>query len=342
MFLSCLALIAARKLTYPTPNLSGLGLSIISSLIKTMGGNVSVTSKVGEGSRFHLKIPVRVPRDPTVTVDENVSDSCDADSNQTLDSRRLPIYEDVAQPGVTLPLSPGVQGPASSFSQSGSQANGPMDLLSGPHPSYVPEVKLEEGRSQRRKSICQPSKQTPSLPKFDFQPQSNLVLVVDDNSVNRKILGKMLSTYNIEYETASNGREAVDALLASRNATGDLSRPRFGLVFMDVSMPVMDGNAAIKAIREAKITVPIVALSANVLTQERDRTICLGANESHTKPILRADLHQLCTKFLYKAGEHQNITASSPEFQARQHGMFSKSSSSSGSSATDSESSTLS
>ena len=305
------------------PHLSGLGLSIISSLIKTMGGNVSVTSKAGEGSRFHLRIPVRVPRNPTVTVDEDVSDSCDADSNQTLDSRRLPIYEETAQSSVILPLPPGVQRSSGTLSQSGSPANGPMDLLSGPHPGTSStgnalEIAFEEGRPLRRRSFCQASQssQTSSLSKFNFLPQSNLVLVVDDNSVNRKILGKMLSTYNIEYETASNGREAVDALLASRNATGDLSRPQFGLVFMDVSMPVMDGNAAIKAIREAKITVPIVALSANVLTQERDRTICSGANESHTKPILRADLHRLCTKFLYRL-ELQNTTVPAPEVQAR-------------------------
>ena len=285
----------------------GLGLSIISSLIKAMGGNVSVTSKAGEGSRFHLKIPVRVPRNPTVAAIAEVSGSPDDDSKQSLESRRLPIYEDTNKDSSGLPFPPGVKG-ASHSQQQAPQGNSPTDLLSEPHPTPISDSSM--GHTSQTSAECtrerSPARRTTStnLPLFDFAPKSNVVLVVDDNSVNRKILGKMLSTYKIEYETASNGQEAVDALLASRNATGDLSRPQYGLVFMDVSMPVMDGNEAIKAIRKAKISVPIVALSANVLTQERDRTICLGADESHTKPILRDDLHMLCTRFLYRNG-HQ-------------------------------------
>ncbi|CAB9510090.1 sensor kinase/phosphatase LuxQ [Seminavis robusta] len=52
---------------------------------------------------------------------------------------------------------------------------------------------------------------------FNLPPNNHVVLVVDDNSVNRKILGKMLTTFGIEHRMACNGQEAVDALLASRN-----------------------------------------------------------------------------------------------------------------------------
>lgn len=291
---------------------TGLGLSIISSLIKAMGGNISVTSKEGLGTKFHLKIPVRVPHNPTLGFEDDGHEGAGMNfgdegnhaksDNNFLQARRLPVFEDPTSPTKGKPTN-----------QAALFALGPEDSTSNaPPPSTKPSPLFsldsrqasdldDSGRlSPTRKR--DPSPPAP-LPSFDFPPRSNVILVVDDNQVNRKILGKMLKTYKLEYETACNGKEAVDILLQSRNATGDLSRPQFGLVFMDVSMPVMDGNTAIKTIRHHKISVPIVALSANVLSQERDRTICLGADEFHTKPILRNDLHVLCTRFLYKNGQ---------------------------------------
>ena len=311
---------------------TGLGLSIISSLIKTMGGTISVTSKGGEGSRFHLKIPVRVPFNDTLEEDDDGNhmdgmDSADkigyggsGQGDETfLDTRRLPVYEEhqksrsIDKTGKTIGSDQnstqqisemnacyGGGGGLFALPHNANSTNGSRDLLSDPAlaPEQAPNRERSSSPSNNRDAPA------PSLPPFDFPHNSNVVLVVDDNSVNRKILGKMLTTYKLEYETACNGQEAVDTLLQSRNATGDMSRPYFGLVFMDVSMPVMDGNVAISTIRSHKISVPIVALSANVLSQERDRTICLGADEFHTKPILRTNLHMLCTRFLYRNG-HQ-------------------------------------
>jgi CheY-like chemotaxis protein len=307
---------------------TGLGLSIISSLIKAMDGTISVTSKGGEGSKFHLKIPVRVPHHSTLDGNDGEVDANDSigfggnakvGSDSTfLECQRMPVYEDANKnPSAShrKTLSSGATwdteaqlskiaeagGPLFDTSQNGNSCP-PQDLisLSEATESSPPRTKLS---LSPKRGVSNGEGPSPALPPFDFAPKSNLVLVVDDNSVNRKILGKMLTTYKLEYETACNGKEAVDILLQSRNATGDMSRPNFGLVFMDVSMPVMDGNVAIKTIRKAKISVPVVALSANVLSQERDRTICLGADEFHTKPILRQDLHMLCTRFLYKNGQ---------------------------------------
>lgn len=140
------------------------------------------------------------------------------------------------------------------------------------------------------------------LPTFDFLPRrEHVVLVVDDNAVNRKIIGKMLSFFCLEYEEATNGQEALDALRASRNHprnTSDPKAPRFGLVFMDLSMPVLDGYDAIAQAREEGVDVPIVALTANALSQERRRALDAGADEFHTKPILRNDMHAICRRFL--------------------------------------------
>ena len=300
---------------------TGLGLSIIFSLIKNMGGIISVTSKAGEGTRFHLKIPVRVPHQPSFPLhhdDEEAHNSRHdhlggggdtGNTSQNLELRRLPVYEDGARDfkGGPLEDNGSTREPLFASGTSSSRLNGPPDLLSGPqsptdappHTSTQRTRKTSPARTNNKHLPTAASLPSISLPTFEFPPESNLVLVVDDNSVNRKILGKMLKAFKLEYEVACNGKEAVDILVKSRNATGEVSRPRFGLVFMDVHMPVMDGNAAIAAIRKAKISVPIVTLSANVLSQERDRSIGLGADAFQSKPILRNDLHRHCTRFLY-------------------------------------------
>ena len=96
----------------------------------------------------------------------------------------------------------------------------------------------------------------------------------------------------------ANGEEAINILQNSRNVTGRLDEPYFALVLMDLYMPIMDGYEAIDTLRRQNITVPIIALTANALTQERIRAISLGATEFHTKPILRGDIHAICSRFL--------------------------------------------
>ena len=137
-----------------------------------------------------------------------------------------------------------------------------------------------------------------TLERFDFPSKEAVVLVVDDNCVNRKLLGRMLTYFNLEYEQARNGREAVEKVLASRNVTGSPKAPYYRLIFMDMSMPVMDGSEAIALIRRRQVQIPIVALTANALIETRDEAIKAGATHFATKPITRDDLHVICRKFL--------------------------------------------
>lgn len=137
------------------------------------------------------------------------------------------------------------------------------------------------------------------LVKFQFENNSNLVLVVDDNAVNRKLLSRMLAYFNLQYQTAENGQVAVDMMKKSRNATGDESAPYFGMIIMDLSMPVMDGYEAIYIIRKKMhLNVPIVALTANAMEEEKRKCLENGATEFATKPILRPTLHAKCTVYL--------------------------------------------
>jgi two-component system chemotaxis sensor kinase CheA len=146
------------------------------------------------------------------------------------------------------------------------------------------------------------------LPMFKLPPKSAVVLVVDDNDLNRKLLGRMLSQFKVEYVEASNGQEAVDAVKASRNFTRNPNDCCIGLILMDLCMPVLDGYEAIEVIRrDLNVNVPILALTANALEQERDKVLRAGATEFETKPILRRDLHAKCQKYLQGQVEHDDM-----------------------------------
>lgn len=110
----------------------------------------------------------------------------------------------------------------------------------------------------------------------------------------------MLNHYNVQVRQATNGKEAVEEILRSRNATGNLEAPHYGMVLMDLSMPVMGGCEAIRILRQEKKIqdLPMIALTANAIEESQDDALTAGATEFATKPILRKDLYEKCQKYL--------------------------------------------
>ncbi|WP_293573592.1 ATP-binding protein [Phaeobacter sp.] len=115
------------------------------------------------------------------------------------------------------------------------------------------------------------------------------ILIADDTRTNRMILTRMLGDTGAELTLCENGREALDAFVAQAP-----DRP-FDLVLLDMSMPVMDGLQACEQMRahesrENRPAVPIVALTANAMAEDRDRCLAAGMNAFLTKPIRKAQL----------------------------------------------------
>jgi len=108
----------------------------------------------------------------------------------------------------------------------------------------------------------------------------------------------MLQAFQIPHEMASNGKEAVEKMLASRNYTGQVNAPYYGLILMDLMMPVMGGCEAIQVLRAHHITIPIIALTANALDEDRHKALRSGATEFVTKPIMREELYSKCCHYL--------------------------------------------
>lgn len=103
------------------------------------------------------------------------------------------------------------------------------------------------------------------------------VLLVEDNEVNRELAYELLTNAEIEVDTANDGQQAIDALLASP----------YDMVLMDCQMPVMDGYVATRHLRAdprfAKI--PIIAMTANAMAGDRQRVLDVGMNDHIPKPI---------------------------------------------------------
>ncbi|WP_050929175.1 response regulator [Aestuariivita boseongensis] len=105
------------------------------------------------------------------------------------------------------------------------------------------------------------------------------ILAAEDNKTNRLVLSKMLKALNAELQFAENGEEAVHAY-ADR-------RP--DMIFMDISMPVLDGKAATRQIRQmeegSSHHVPIIALTAHALQSDHDEILAAGIDLCLTKPL---------------------------------------------------------
>ena len=106
------------------------------------------------------------------------------------------------------------------------------------------------------------------------------VLLAEDNPVNQEVARAMLASFGCDVHVAMNGREALDVL----------QHGKFDIVLMDCQMPVMDGYEATLAIRAHECSgsnghIPIVAVTANALPEDRDRCIAAGMDDFLAKPF---------------------------------------------------------
>lgn len=120
---------------------------------------------------------------------------------------------------------------------------------------------------------------------MNFTAPEARILIVDDNEMNRKVAVGLLKPFQMQIDVAENGKRAL-AMIEEK---------RYDLIFMDHMMPVMDGIEATKQIREKKEEyyqkVPVVALTANAMTEAQKLFQEAGMNDFLAKPI---DLRQFC------------------------------------------------
>lgn len=121
--------------------------------------------------------------------------------------------------------------------------------------------------------------------EYTLFAKGKYILIVDDNKINLRVAEKMLKNLGYFTVTANDGIEAVD-LFTNLTNTG----AGYSAVLMDIQMPNMDGYAATEALRRAGHHVPILAMTANVLSGEREKCLAAGMDGYLTKPLNKAEM----------------------------------------------------
>lgn len=151
-----------------------------------------------------------------------------------------------------------------------------VESTSGVGSTFWVRLPMEEGRQPPAPQASEPE---PELAHLHM-------LVVEDNEINRELAQELLQREGHWVTLASNGAEGVQLAQAKQ----------FDMILMDIAMPVMDGLAATKQIRAGdgpNKDTPIVAVSANILPEDRDRFLAAGMSAFLAKPISRPSLQHM-------------------------------------------------
>ncbi len=149
---------------------------------------------------------------------------------------------------------------------------------------------LGAGEKKRTKKAAEPTSATEVLkPVFHGEK----ILVAEDNELNQEIVKTILEMENLQVTVVANGKEAVDAFVSSKPG-------EYAMIFMDVSMPVMNGYEATKHIRssahEEAMTIPIYALTANAFDTDVLEAKNSGMDGHIAKPIDFEEVSKVLTQ----------------------------------------------
>lgn len=288
---------------------TGLGLAVCRRLVNAMQGEISVESDDGQGSTFSVSIDLPVisaapPRldQPGLNVRLELQDgiekqaltrrlldySCRMDADRpeliiTKSTARADLRETQKAPIVILSDIGDTQ--SDQMLKSGTA----VDCLPNPYSASDISGLIDRATKNafRGETALQAGHNEIELPDFT----GLRVLAADDNAVNREVLREALNTLQVEAVFAENGAEAL------KLATSDT----FDLIFMDGSMPVMDGFEATQKIRGHELQhqakrVPIYALTAQVAGRDTEAWRDVGADGHIAKPFTLKTLARTFSK----------------------------------------------
>jgi CheY-like chemotaxis protein len=122
------------------------------------------------------------------------------------------------------------------------------------------------------------------------------ILIAEDNLINQKLVLELLKRQGHQVDVAANGKEAVELF----------RRAPYPLVLMDAQMPEMDGYEATRVIRSLEREgrrVIIIALTANVMSGDRDRCLAAGMDDYLAKPIQAHDFYEAINGWIARIEE---------------------------------------
>lgn len=150
-------------------------------------------------------------------------------------------------------------------------------------------------------------------PRQDLINQNVSVLVAEDNRANQLVIREMFKRIGVDIDIAENGLEAVEMS----------SQYRYDIIFMDISMPRMDGMQACQKIRQMEQNqdnqTPIIALTAHSLAGDKEKFLESGMDDYLSKPIRLSQLVEKINLFLTEEDDTASVQKSEPPRLKEQH-----------------------
>ncbi|KAI3342366.1 osmosensing histidine protein kinase SLN1 [Ustulina deusta] len=257
---------------------TGLGLSICQQLANLMGGSITMTSTLGVGTVFTMRIPLKYTKDRSPsTASSSIKSRPTSVISAEGEMRRSSLPQTAAEVKASvLDQQPRLVG------------------LSQPFFAAIPKAGAKMTPDDQMKAV--------EKARADKGDGKLRVLVAEDNPTNIEVVSRMLKLEDIyDVTIAKDGQEAYDLVKANMENNTD-----FDLIFMDIQMPNLDGLQSTRLIREIGYSAPIVALTA--FSDESNVKNCIesGMNEFLSKPIRRPALKRVLKKFATIPEEPEN------------------------------------
>ncbi len=294
---------------------TGLGLAICKKLARLMGGDIGVDSEPGQGAEFAFTAQFGLP-DPSeaaampdplpdlsgVRIFAQTTNSAVglavSDQLQAAGAEILPTLLQETAPDLLILEWPAARASAISL--------GAPIILAAPYGREEAAASSPQGASAAavltkplspttlvRAAARALGREAPetrrSTPHNGELGQGARILLVEDNAINRQVAAELLEGAGYIVDTAVNGRKAVDLVAAQYSDKG----PVYDAILTDLQMPEMDGFETARAVRslaqetgdQRLARLPIIAMTAHALSDDRERCLAAGMNDHVTKPI---------------------------------------------------------
>jgi len=318
---------------------TGLGLAISKQLVELMSGTIKVESEVGKGSNFIFEIYLEADKENHKEIayfrGKNALIVDDSDSYQLILTSLLNDFEfnvDVAESGYkaldilkqhkddyydlilmdwNMPEMDGIETIKQITKQHLNISSSKIIMISGNKKESIIQMARDVGVDNYLHKPINPANLNDILSDLIFDTNkikdkklnsTNLdkhnittlygskILFAEDNIINQEIVIGLLEGSGIVLDIANDGKEAVEMF-----KNGD-----YELILMDYQMPIMDGLIATKKIREIDSKIPIIALTANAMKEDVDKTREVGMDEHLNKPVDANELYDTLIRFISK------------------------------------------